>query len=249
MNFDREHYDHYWNKGWLVVEGVFKPEEADRVATLALKIVEKEYVGLKPGYLVDASEDGKPSPRKLDSVFPKDAVFRDFALNERLMQCLQTLLGHKPLLLNDQVFFKPPRHGSAKPYHQDNFYFRLHPADQVITSWIALDDVDIANGCLRYIDGSHRGPILAHDPIPGEEYYNSAPPPELIDLSKESLAPVRKGGVVFHHCQTLHTSHRNESDRWRRAYAVNWVTANVTCEITTLDQALFRREEFRELFA
>ena len=41
------------------------------------------------------------------------------------------------------------------------------------------------------------------------------PPLRLIDLKRESLAIVRKGGVVFHHSETLHTSHRNESDRDR----------------------------------
>jgi ectoine hydroxylase-related dioxygenase (phytanoyl-CoA dioxygenase family) len=109
----------------------------------------------------------------------------------------------------------------------------------VITAWIALDDVDATNGCLRYIDGSHKGPILPHLPVPGEEH-NLAPSPELIDLNKESLAIVGKGGVVFHHGTTLHTSHRNESDRWRRAYATHWVTADVTSESPVLENAHFR---------
>ena len=128
---------------------------------------------------------------------------------------------------------KPPRLGSAKPYHQDNFYFRCHPDDQVITAWIALDDVDAGNGCLRYIDGSHLGPILPHIRFLARRLIIRRPAPELIDLSKESLAPVRKGGVVFHHSKTLHTSHRNESDRWRRGYATHWATAKVTSEINT----------------
>ncbi len=31
-------YDQYWEKGWLVVEGVFQPEEVEQVAELATKI-------------------------------------------------------------------------------------------------------------------------------------------------------------------------------------------------------------------
>ena len=70
---------------------------------------------------------------------------------------------------------------------------------------------------------SHKGPILPHETLDPDEPYNLVPPPELIDLSKEALAIVNKGGVVFHHSQTLHTSHRNESDRWRRGYdATHW---------------------------
>ena len=55
------------------------------------------------------------------------------------------------------------------------------PGDEVITAWIALDDVDEENGCLRYINGSHRGGILPHVPIPGEPH-NKAPVASDIDL-------------------------------------------------------------------
>lgn len=240
----------YWKKGWVVVEGVFQPAEAERIAALALELAEKERPTAKPGFNLDASTDGtQAAPRKIADVFTKAEAFRGFLLDERLTGIIELLIGGKPLLFADQIFFKPPRYGSAKPYHQDNFYFRCHPDDHVVTSWIALDDVDAANGCLRYIDGSHLGPILPHDPVPGSETYNLAPPPELIDLSKESLAPVRKGGVVFHHSKTLHTSHRNESDRWRRGYASHWATADVTSEIDTVNKAYFKSDEFAYLFA
>ena len=250
MKSDTDYFGQYWKKGWVVIEGVFKPEEVDRIATLALTIAEKERPNAKPGYNLDSSEDGtKQAPRKIDNLFVKDEVCRQCLLDKRLTGIIKSFLGETPLLFGDSIFMKPPRYGSAKPYHQDNFYFGCHPDDQVITTWIALDDVDAANGCLRYIDGSHLGPLLPHNPIPGEEDYNSAPPSELIDLSKESLAPVRKGGVVFHHSKTLHTSHRNESNRWRRGFAAHWVTAKVTSEKNTLDNAYFKSKEFAHLFA
>lgn len=67
-----------------------------------------------------------------------------------------------------------------------------------------------------------------------------------VDLAKESLAPVGRGGVVFHHVKTLHTSHRNTSDRWRRAYATHWAGAGVTSEAQTIDNAYYRAH--RELY-
>ena len=243
MTLDQKYYDHYWQKGWVVIEDVFRPEEAEDVAEAAVRIAQREQVGLRDKEFVDISEDGKTvTPRKLRDLFIKDSVFREFFVDPRLLEIGRALLGEEPLLLGDQTFMKPPRYGSNKPYHQDNFYFRCHPADQVITTWVALDDVFEANGCLRYIDGSHRGGILPHEPIPGEPH-NLVPPSALIDLTKESLAIVRKGGVVCHHSQTLHTSHRNASDRWRRAAAAHWVTAGVTCENDTLDRAHFKRTE------
>ena len=234
---------HYWEKGWAVVEGVFSRDEADRIAIIALEVSQKELTADSASYVVDESDEGEIAPRKIDRPFGKRSEFRSFVMDQRLNRLLAALLGAPPLLSGDQIFMKPPHFGSAKPYHQDNFYFQCLPGDHVITAWIALDDVAPENGCLRYIDGSHLGPILPHDPIPGEPY-NLVPPLDLIELEKESLALVRKGGVVFHHSQTLHTSHRNESDRWRRGYATHWVTSDVTSSKGTLDKAYFRQPDY-----
>jgi len=238
-----ETYNHYWQKGWAVLEGVFSREEADRIAQIALDVSTQEMQGSDDSYVVDASAEGEIAPRKIDTPFLKRTEFQAFVLDERLTNLVAEMLGAPPLLSGDQIFMKPPHFGSAKPYHQDNFYFQCDPGDGVITAWIALDDVREENGCLRYIDGSHKGPILPHEAVPGEPY-NLVPPPELIDLEKESLALVRKGGIVFHHSQALHTSHRNESDQWRRGYATHWVTGDVTSSNGTLDKAYFRREDY-----
>lgn len=211
--------DDYKANGFVVVEGVFTAAEAEAIAKLA-----HQYVDM----IVQKDPNAPPEPRKVNQPFLKDARFREFVLDPRLTSLVSELLGgKKPLLATDQIFMKPPRHGSAKPYHQDNAYFCATPIDDVITAWIALDDVDEENGCLRYIRGSHRSPVVPHAPVAGEEY-NITPAAKDIDLSKEVLARVKKGGVVFHHSHALHTSHRNHSDRWRRGYASHWVTPDIT---------------------
>ena len=236
MKLSQDAYNNYWERGWTVVEGVFGPQEAEDLAQVALEVAEKDLAA-------DQSSDGQLAPRKIAFPFTKHPAFRAFALDPRLTGLVAGLLGQPALLATDQIFMKPPRFGSAKPYHQDNFYFRLSPPDEALTAWIALDKVDEENGCLRYIAGSHHGPVLPHTPIPGEPY-NLVPDPALIDLRHEALAPVGKGGVIFHHSKVLHTSHRNESLRWRRGYATHWVTPQVTSENTTLDKAYYLREDY-----
>ena len=236
----------FQERGWLVVEGVYQPEEADEVARLAVETADSmEVEESMEGYLLDRSESGETAPRKIDSPYLRNPLFRDFALDGRLRDILLRLTGEQPLLKSDQLFMKPPRFGSEKPYHQDNFYFRCTPGGHVITAWIALDDVDEENGCLRYISGSHKKGIIDHVEVPGQPY-NLAPPDDLIDWEMEASAPVRKGGVVFHHSETLHSSRRNTSDRWRRGYATHWVTASVTSETDNLDSAYFRSDDYAE---
>ena len=235
MKLEQRNHDEYWERGWTVVEGVFDPQRAEEVAQTALELWEQNLREDDQGYTGQALEDGTVVPRKVDDPFLAHPTLRRFVLDPTLRGLIELLIGVPPLLFTDQIFMKPPRHGGPKPYHQDNGYFLCHPDDQVITAWIALDDVDEHNGCLRHIDGSHKGPILEHIARPNEPY-NLVPPAELINLNHESVAPVGKGGVVFHHSKTLHTSHRNHSDRWRRGYATHWAGPDVTSENDTIDK-------------
>lgn len=235
MRLTSDQLSQYWDKGWLVVEGVFPREEAERMAAFSLDLVNKglgdkasahDASGAQPDIAPDGSIAG---PRKLHRPFGRDVTFRRFIFDSHMPDLVSQLTGQPPLLFTDQIFFKPPRHGTPKAYHQDNAYFLMHPDDHVVTAWIAMDDVDEANGCLRYIDGSHRGEILPCTPIVGREY-DLTPDPSLIDLKKESLALVKKGGVVFHHSKALHCSGPNTSERWRRGYATHWIAPDVTGE-------------------
>ena len=215
---------HYWDKGWVVIEGIFNAHEAEKIAQTANLVMSKE---LKKAEVVSTEQlpDGTIIPRKINKAFFKHTEFQKFVLDYRLHKAIKTFINKPPLLLADQILMKPPHHGGPKPYPQDNFHFQCSPVNDVITAWIALDDVDEENGCLRYISGSHNEGMLPHFPMENETY-NMIPNQDRVDLAKEELAPVHKGGVVFHHGYTLHSSSRNYSDRWRRGYATHWITAD-----------------------
>lgn len=238
MQFTPDELSHFHLHGWTVKEGVFTAEETEPIAELAVQLGGQELSADVTSDLADYSSNGEQIPRKLNSPFLRHASFRRFVLDDRLQQLVGQLIDKPPLLISDQVFLKPPHHGSAKPYHQDNAYFLCEPADDVITAWIALDDADETNGCLHYINGSHKEAVLEHVPDPSEPH-NKAPSPDLIDTTREAAACVRRGGVVFHHSQALHMTPRNESDRWRRAYATHWGSADVTSRTETVNVAYY----------
>lgn len=236
-------YDHYWKKGWVVVEGVYKAEVVENLARRGLEIMEPLLHGKTNSFHVDRSADGKEvAPRKLDNPFDRDRVFGEAIFASPMPDLIAQLLKIDPAFHSDQLFFKPPKHGSPKAYHQDNAYFLMHPDDHVITGWIALDDVDEENGCLRYIDETHLWPILPCVTVPGVPH-DLTPDPALYRDKKESPACVKKGGVVFHHSKTLHMSGPNTSPRWRRAYATHWCSAETTCENDVLSRGYFFRPE------
>ncbi|MCE9591804.1 MAG: phytanoyl-CoA dioxygenase family protein [Planctomycetes bacterium] len=244
MRLTKKQLRHYNEKGWLVVNGVFTAEQVERVASVALEQANKTIAPDAGTYALDRAPDGTLiGPRKLNRPFESNPqVYGGLIFDSPMPDLIEQLTGAPPLLFTDQIFFKPPHHGSPKAYHQDNGYFLMHPDGHVITAWIAMDDVDEENGCLRYIDGSQLGEILPCAAIPGREH-DLTPDPALIDLSKESLAIVKKGGVVFHHSKALHCSGENRSPRWRRGYATHWVAADVTCETDLLKTGYYKRPE------
>lgn len=233
--------DHYRDLGWVVVRDVFTGPEVDEIARLAVDIGYRELMArLDPRLTVTVDTDGRAvAPRKVDWAFPKAPQFRAFVLDPRLNRLVDLLLGQPGYLARDHVFLKPPRIGSSKPLHQDHTHFLCEPASHAVTAWVALDE---GNGCLRYVDRSHLGAALPHEPVPGGEHYWVPVAGSLGPARSrfESLAVMRRGSVAFHHPLTLHGSAANRSERWRRAHSSQWVTAEARCTGDLLEWACSR---------
>lgn len=167
--------------------------------------------------------------RKLDNPHKLRPFFADIAKDPALVALVEGLIGHGVTVYFSQIFFKPPRGGGPKPAHQDDFYFGASDPHGLVTAWVAMEDADEENGCLRYGHASHKGPILPHTAPEGRPFD--------LQLSDEDVArcdmrpaPVPKGGVSFHHGGTVHRSADNQSDRWRRACAFHYVRNDVVFE-------------------
>ena len=48
-------------------------------------------------------------------------------------------------------------------WHQDITYWGMGETDDEVTAWIALSDVSIEAGCMRFLPGSHKGGLVAHN--------------------------------------------------------------------------------------
>ncbi|MBI1313089.1 hypothetical protein GC176_17505 [bacterium] len=222
----QQQLDQYRETGHLTVEELLS---ADEVAA-ALRDVDdwsREFLASLPEekrawYL--ERETQSAALRKLDNPVFERPVFRHMASQPRLLRCVEQLIGPGLRVWFSQIFMKPPGGGGPKPVHQDNFYFGPSNLDGVVTVWIALDDATVENGCLYYADRSNKGPVLDHV-APAGEPFNLQIPPEVASQYAMTPAPVRSGGVSFHHGNTLHQSSDNRSDRARRAVAFHYVNS------------------------
>jgi phytanoyl-CoA hydroxylase len=216
----------YHESGHLTVEQLFSPDEV-AVALQDIEDWSREFLASltdeqRAWYLERGTQ--VPALRKLDNPAFQRPAFRQMAGHPRLLRCVKQLIGPGLRVWFSQVFMKPPGGGGPKPVHQDNFYFGPSDLHGVVTAWLALDDATTENGCLHYADGTNKGPVLDHFAPEGEPF-NLQIPSQIASRYKLTPAPVMRGGVSFHHGNTLHQSSDNLSNHPRRAVAFHYVNA------------------------
>lgn len=154
--------------------------------------------------------------------------FHDLLWNPAFLVPASQLLAGPVRFWHDQLFCKPPRRGGVVAWHQDYSYWTRTVPLAHLTCWIALDDVTIENGCLQYVPGSHRWPLL---PITGLAGGMEAIKSVLTEEQREQFTPVpvevRRGEASFHHPLTVHGSSENRSPNPRRGAVINVVRDGV----------------------
>jgi Phytanoyl-CoA dioxygenase (PhyH) len=169
------------------------------------------------------------------------------ATHPTILQCIEAIAGPNVFLLSSLFFCKyPPTRptlahqikvilgatsGEEKfvDWHQDLKYWGLDPA-YAITAWIALDDSDLENGCMRAIPESHRQGIVEHTTSSEKGNLlnrNQAIRKDWIDESKAVNLILRAGQVSLHHGEVFHASNPNRSTRRRCGLAVRYTHPGV----------------------
>jgi len=162
---------------------------------------------------------GDPATLKqLQHLDEHDAYFRELLWGGAPRRLAEILLDGPVVPKNFQWFNKPPGVGRATPPHQDGYYFMLDPCEAT-TLWLALEEVDEENGCVRYIPGSHRDGMRSHGrtgTLGFSQGISDYGTPE--DLARERAYPAGPGDLLAHHAMTIHRADGNTSaNRTRRA--------------------------------
>ena len=153
------------------------------------------------------------------------SFFWELATSDGVLDVISAVLGPNLRFYSDQTFVKPAHHGSAVPWHQDSAYW---PAVEpnLVSCWIALDDVSTENGCVRYIPGSQKQ-AEPHHTVEWENPNKLTTRPEYIDESLEVPAGMRAGSACLHHSLVLHHSLPNTSGKSRRGMVLIYLPADL----------------------
>ncbi|MDB5930175.1 MAG: Phytanoyl-CoA dioxygenase [Polaromonas sp.] len=129
------------------------------------------------------------------------------------------LLGASAQLVFEHAMLKPARNGAPTPWHQDEAFYASKGGNDVLTFWMALQPVDAHNGCMDFIAGSNKGPLLAHRRINGDPRIHGLEALG-VDEGRRVSCPLPAGGATVHGYHTLHHANANLSGEPRRAYAL-----------------------------
>lgn len=156
--------------------------------------------------------------------------------------------GDGARLAQDQVWAKPPG-SSPLVFHRDSPYFMFEP-DDVVTVWLALDDMDGELGPLEYVRGSHlwgdgrNGSTRNFYEQDAKWLLHAAAEREGVDpdtLEIVSMAGLKRGGISIHHGKTWHGSGRNRSkSKARRGLGMHFVPGSARFTADALHSKLWK---------
>jgi ectoine hydroxylase-related dioxygenase (phytanoyl-CoA dioxygenase family) len=237
VDVDDDQIAFYRENGYLAIERITTDEEIEWLRDRFDELFEARRGGA-PGAFFDTArpyDDEGGEDLFAQALFPELAVpeLRDtqFVRNGKRIAC--KLLGEPPERVHNwgHMLRKPARIGESAPWHQDEAYWEPELDYHAVGNWMPLDDADVDNGCLWFIPGSHRLPILRHKHKGDDPAVHILELVEPVDTSTAVAVPTPAGGASFHHPRTLHHSRPNTTDRDRRAYANEYQTAPVKREV------------------
>jgi phytanoyl-CoA hydroxylase len=164
---------------------------------------------------VKFTESAKNQTLFFSQVCPYSNIVRRVGTSGAHLDAMEQLIGPNLMLWYTQFVTKMSDGTSGKsefPWHQDNGYVSIEPANNV-TVWVALDDVDTRNGCVWIDPQSHLKGLLPHKKKSADSWFLE------IKVEGDGVPAVLKAGeAVAFTGLTLHRSKLNHTDHPRRAF-------------------------------
>lgn len=158
----------------------------------------------------------------------------EFAVHPTVLAVVKRLLGPNVILWGGEVLVKPAHTGTGSKWHQDGVVRPLRAGPgrdnpRGANVWIAIDDVDVDNSCLRFVPGSGKRGLENHHLDMND--INSLDFPFSPDLSGLALdeavdAVLPAGHFSVHNLHVMHGSNPNTSGRRRVAVTFRYLDAS-----------------------
>ncbi|MFH5802434.1 phytanoyl-CoA dioxygenase family protein [Alienimonas sp. DA493] len=202
------------DRGFVAPLPAFDPAEADRI---------RAYFD---GLLADALAAGKDSYSLSTAHLAHGGVY-DLLTHPTLVAYAADLLGENVVGWGSHFFCKMPGDGTAVGWHQDASFWPLSPS-HAVTIWLAIDDADEGNGCMRFLAGSHHsGHLTYRESTPEDHSALNQVVPNAEQYGEEVLDELKAGTCSVHSDLLLHGSEANPGPRRRCGLTLRYCSADV----------------------
>ncbi len=208
--------DAFTRDGYVFIPGFLDKNEVDSISSKLTDFIKNRLSVMSSGHVFYEDKNDPDTLKQLQDLHTYDPFFAAILQGSRFEKIAGLLLEDEVIGKNLEYFNKPPRIGKPTPPHQDNYYFMLNPP-KAVTMWMALEDADTANGCVRYIKGSHLRGLRPHGKTQTLGFsqaildYGEKEKPE-----DEVAFPAKPGDLLIHHAMTIHRADGNTSENRSR---------------------------------
>jgi chlorinating enzyme len=161
----------------------------------------------------------------------------------RLLDRVESILGPNILLWSAEFFIKGAHTDKIVSWHQDLTYWGLGETNEEMTAWLALSDVNVESGCMRFVAGSHHQQIVPHRDTFDAANLLSRGQEVTVDVAEDEAVDVilGPGQVSFHHGRMFHSSGPNRSAQDRIGLVFRFITPEVKQVVAKRDYAMMVR--------
>jgi len=223
----REQVEFYQEHGWLRIPQVFNKQQIDAM-DVELESLIQNWASNEAGWTgpwrkvyMDAETEKKSKLIALHDLQLYSQAWCKAVNNDRLCDAMADILGPNVELHHSTLHAKPPETGHPFPMHQD-WAFYQHDDGRYVDVLVHLDDTDDSNGCIRFLDGSHKFGSLEHITRSPEGPCTPHLPTHKFKLDDTVPVPAKRGDVVIFQINTIHGSHINKTNKIRRLVRVGY---------------------------
>ncbi|CAM4071092.1 phytanoyl-CoA dioxygenase family protein [Paenibacillus alkaliterrae] len=226
VNVTKEQIRYYRDNGFVQIDNILSDEELEE-----LRCHLGETMGVQDGKSLQTSGQGNAYYKVLNQ---RVNTWRDhggmarFVLSRRFADAAKQLTGFDGIrLFHDHALFKMPKDSKPTPWHQDHPYWPMNETG-ALSIWIALDDVDVNNGCMMFVPKSQKIMNLRHvDLVQPHDIFNDEGASGL-DRNTAAIVRMKAGSCTFHDGLTFHYAHANQTDLPRRVLAMIYMAEGTT---------------------
>ncbi|MPZ39476.1 MAG: ectoine hydroxylase [Rhizobiales bacterium] len=226
----------YERDGFLVLKGIFSPDEVAGLRTEAARL---EAGSQELEAETTITEPGSGAIRSVFRIHKQNSVFARLVADARLSKVAEFLLGDDVYIHQSRLNLKQGFHGEDFYWHSDFETWHVEdgmPRMRALSMSVLLTENTPLNGPTMFIPGSHKIYVSCVGETPDDHYKQSLKKQEYGVPDEESLSQLAKDGiamptgpagtVVIFECNTMHGSNSNITPypRWNGFFVFNAVS-------------------------